>query len=168
MKAVTLLSRLFFRSSHVVVRGDVGMDSPPGKGTTTVTGREISRVPCGNVAVVVELGVERGPEPDVAAHDARHPMPGGRPCGTHAVPESRLRWCAVDQIRCASEVPLGGRVEAVRELAEACSELIGGKSVVGGAVNALRDALEVVAEIPPGQKQAGAVVAFSRLPRDFK
>lgn len=46
------------------------MASLPGKGTTTVTGRELPQVPGGNIAVVVELRVERSPEPDVAAHDA--------------------------------------------------------------------------------------------------
>ena len=82
--------------------------------------------------------------------------------------ESRLRRCAEHQIRCASEVPLGGPVEPVHELAEAGSELVGGKSVVGGAVNALRDALEVVTVIPPGQKQACAVVASPNLLGDFE
>ena len=167
-KAVTSNRHGFFRSPHVVVRGDVGVASVPGKRTTTVTGREISRVPGGNVAVVVELGVERGTEPDVAAHDAGLPMPDGCPCGTHAVSESRLGWRTENQICCASEVPLGRLVEAVHELAEASSELVGGQSVVCGAVNTLGYALEVVTEVPPRQKQTCAVVACPHLPCDFE
>ena len=82
--------------------------------------------------------------------------------------KSRLWWRTENQVRCAPEVPLGGLVEAVHELAEACSELIGGKSVMGGAANTPGDVLEVVTVIPPGQKQACAVVAAPHLRCDFE
>ncbi|MDE0039855.1 MAG: hypothetical protein OXU77_20200 [Gammaproteobacteria bacterium] len=82
--------------------------------------------------------------------------------------ESRLWWGTEDQIRCASEVSLGGLVEAAHELAEPCSELIRGKSVMGGAANTSGDVLEVVTIIPPGQKQACAVVASPHFRCDFE
>lgn len=144
------------------------MAALPGKGMTAVAGRELAQVPGRNVAVVVEPGVERSPEPDVAAHHARCPVLGCRPCWACAVSVSRLRRCAEDEVGRASEVALGGLVEASDEFAEVCSELIGGKSVAGGAVNALRDGLETGTKIAPGQEQACAVVPLADLPCDFE
>ena len=82
--------------------------------------------------------------------------------------ESRLGWGTEDQFRRAPEVPLGGLVEAVHELAEACSELIGGKSVTGGAANTPGDVFEVVTVIPPRQEQACAGCRVSPLPLRFR